>query len=84
MIGALAWGRMSRLRPVDRRMNQSEILSRDSNPALREYNALGKQIERGDPMHPREVQDVIDQLIEAGYPFQADALARTKINWDWA
>ena len=63
-------------------MDQTEIYRRDNDPAMQEYHALSAQIERGDPMHPREVQDVIDALIEAGYHFQAEMLARMEVNWD--
>lgn len=63
-------------------MNPTDIARRDSDPAMREYHALVKRIERGEPMHPQEVQDVIDQLVDEGYPFQADALARMRVNWD--
>ena len=63
-------------------MDQTEIYRRDNDPAMQEYHALSAQIERGDPMHPREVQDVIDALIEAGYHFQAEMLAKMEVNWD--
>lgn len=63
-------------------MDQVEIGRRSWDPVLREYNAMMKQIERGDPFHPREVQDMIDQLISEGYLSQAETLGRAKINWD--
>ncbi|UZW54076.1 hypothetical protein NUH86_11070 [Sphingobium sp. JS3065] len=54
----------------------------DTSEILREYYAMTLQIERGDPMHPQEVQDMVDALIEASYYFQADKLADMKVNWD--
>jgi|GEM_PF-6192766 len=63
-------------------MDQIEIMRRSNDPAMQEYVAIVKQIERGDPMHPQEVQDVIDALIEAGYPSQAMMLAGMRVNWD--
>ena len=63
-------------------MDQIEIARRGRDPVLREYNAMMKQIERGDPFHPREVQDMIDELISEGYRTQAEMLARANVNWD--
>ena len=63
-------------------MDQVEIGRRASEPVLREYSAMMKQIDRGDPFHPREVQDMIDQLISEGYLSQAETLGQAKINWD--
>ncbi|WP_097091243.1 hypothetical protein [Novosphingobium sp. Chol11] len=63
-------------------MDQIEIARRGRDPVLREYNAMMKQIERGDPMHPREVQDMINDLVSEGYNTQAAALARAEVNWD--
>ena len=63
-------------------MDQIEIYRRDNDPAMQEYHAIVKQIEAGYPIHPQEVQDVIDALNEAGYPSQAILLAAMKINWD--
>jgi hypothetical protein len=63
-------------------MDQIEIMRRSNDPAMQEYVAIVKQIEAGNPMHPQEVQDVIDALIEAGYPSQARMLAGMEVNWD--
>ena len=63
-------------------MQPYEISRRDSAPIMREYNAMMKHIDRGDPFHPQEVQDMIDALVEEGCDFQAQTLARAKINWD--
>ena len=63
-------------------MHQTEMMRRDRDPVMREYGAMMKQIERGDPMHPQEVQDMINALVEEGYDHQANMLARAKINWD--
>jgi len=63
-------------------MDQLEIMRRNSDPAMQEYVAIVKQIEAGNPMHPQEVQDVIDGLIEAGYPSEARILAEMEVNWD--
>ncbi|EQB03932.1 hypothetical protein [Sphingobium sp. HDIP04] len=63
-------------------MNQQEIYALHSHPAMQEYHAIVKQIEAGYPMHPREVQDVVDALLEEGFHFQAERLGRMKINWD--
>ncbi|MCK0531788.1 hypothetical protein [Sphingobium agri] len=63
-------------------MDQIEIARRGRDPVLREYNAMMKQIQRGDPMHPREVEDMINDLVAEGYNTQAAALARANVNWD--
>lgn len=63
-------------------MQSYEYHAYHSHPAMQEYHALSAQIEAGYPMHPREVQDVIDELIEAGYHFQAAMLAKMEVNWD--
>jgi hypothetical protein len=63
-------------------MHSYEYHGYHSHPAMQEYHAITKQIEAGYPMHPQEVQDVIDALKEAGYPSQAILLAAMKINWD--
>ena len=43
---------------------------------------MTERIEKGDPFHPQEVQDMINELVEEGYHNLADRLARMKINWD--
>lgn len=63
-------------------MDQIEIARRGRDPVLREYNAMMEQIERGDPFHPREVLDMIEELISEGYRTQAETLARANVNWD--
>jgi len=59
-----------------------EVFVTDNSEILREMSALMQQIEKGHPMHPREVQDMVDQLIAEGYPREADRLASMEANWD--
>ena len=63
-------------------MDQAEIGRRSRDPVLREYHVMMQQIERGDPFHPQEVQDMIDELISERYHTQAETLARANVNWD--
>ncbi|WP_097091799.1 hypothetical protein [Novosphingobium sp. Chol11] len=63
-------------------MSQLDIIQYGRDPVIREYQALLEQIEKGQPIHPQEVQMVIDALVEEGYHQQADHLAGLKANWD--
>jgi hypothetical protein len=54
----------------------------ETDPAVRAFNAMTDRIEKGDPFHPQEVQDMINELQEEGYHNLADRLARMKVNWD--
>lgn len=63
-------------------MDQNEIMRRDNDPILREYHAMMKGIDRGDPFHPQEVQNMINALVEEGYHAIAERLASARVNWD--
>ena len=54
----------------------------DEDAVIRDYHAIIKQIELGDPMQPQEVQEVINALRAEGYHFEAQRLARMDVNWD--
>ncbi|KKW92703.1 hypothetical protein [Sphingobium chungbukense] len=59
-----------------------DIARYNGHPAMQQYQAIVQQIERGDPMHPQEVQEVVDALLEGGFHHQAQMLAGMKVNWD--
>lgn len=48
----------------------------------RELSEMITGIERGDPFHPREVQDMVDRLMMEGEFGKAQRLAGMKVNWD--
>ena len=54
----------------------------ETDSAIRAFNAMTERIEKGDPFHHREVQDMILELLEEGHHSLADRLSRMKINWD--
>ncbi|ANI79583.1 MULTISPECIES: hypothetical protein [Sphingobium] len=53
----------------------------ETDSAIRAFNVMVEQIEKGQPFHPQEVQDVINELLEEGHHSLADRLSRMKIKW---